>query len=191
LARTLWAINENIGIDNAFASLIRRAVDPWNPEKGPINAIVPDHVPSHHGPDLKTVMPGIKIMTMAVKVPTTLAHVHVVNVDLKRETSAEEVIKIFDQTPRITLLKTEDGYTSTAEIIERYRDLGRPRYDMSEVAVWEDLVSVEGKKLFWNHAVHSESIVIPENIDCIRALFSLEKDKWKSVEKTNDSLGIK
>lgn len=191
LARTLGTINEITGIENSFVSLIRRSADPWNPKKGPINAIVPDHVPSHHGPDLKTILPDLEIMTMAVKVPTTLAHVHIVNLTLKNPASTDQVVEIFDRTPRVSLLKTEDGYTSTAEVIERYRDLGRPRYDMPEVVVWEDLISASEKKLFWAHTVHSESIVIPENIDCIRALFGLEKDKWNCVEKTNKSLGIK
>ncbi|OGI15639.1 glyceraldehyde-3-phosphate dehydrogenase [Candidatus Micrarchaeota archaeon RBG_16_49_10] len=191
LARTMWAIDNRIGIESVFVSLVRRAVDPWNPSKGPINSIVPDDVPSHHGPDLKTIMPNLNIMTMAVKVPTTLTHVHVVSATLKRDSTTEEVKKVFSETPRITLLKKKDGYTSTSEIIERYRDLGRPRYDMPEVAIWDELVSVIGNKLFWNHAVHSESIVIPENIDCIRAMFGLEKDKWECVKRTNESLGIK
>jgi glyceraldehyde-3-phosphate dehydrogenase (NAD(P)) len=39
--------------------------------------------------------------------------------------------------------------------------------------------------------VHQEAIVVPENIDAIRAMFELERDKFKSIEKTNKSLGIK
>jgi len=190
LARTIFAINNDFSVDSAFVSLIRRGVDPWNPKKGPMNAIVPDHVPSHHGPDLKTVMPDLDIMTMAVKVPTTLAHTHVVYLNLKKEVSSEEVKKIFIKTPRIILLKEKEGYTSTAEIIERFRDLGRPRYDMPEVVVWEESIATEGKRLFWMHVVHSESIIIPENIDAIRAMTGLEKDKWVSIKKTNESLGI-
>jgi len=38
--------------------------------------------------------------------------------------------------------------------------------------------------------VHSEAIVIPETIDAIRAITGIESDKFKSIEKTNKSLGI-
>ncbi len=192
LARTLHALDSRFGVAKAFVALVRRAVDPWNPKKGPVNAIVPDpNVPSHHGPDLQTVMPHIDIMTMAVKVPTTLAHTHIVHVTLKQEVSEEDVIKAFDETPRVILLRMSDGYSSTAEIIERFRDLGRRRYDMYEVAVWEDSVKVINKnEVVWMHAVHSEAIVIPENVDAVRAMFGM-MEKWKSIKKTNKSLGIK
>lgn len=39
-------------------------------------------------------------------------------------------------------------------------------------------------------AVHQESIVIPENIDCIRAMLQMEEDNFKSIEKTNKAMGI-
>ena len=38
-------------------------------------------------------------------------------------------------------------------------------------------------------AIHQESIVIPENIDAIRAMFNLA-DKWTSIEKTDKALGL-
>jgi len=135
-------------------------------------------------------MPDLDIITMAVKVPTTLAHTHIIYANLKKEATVDEVKELFRKTPRIILLKEEDGYTSTAEIIERFRDLGRPRYDMPEVAIWEESIAIQEKRLFWMHAVHSESIIIPENVDCIRAMTGLEKDKWNSIKKTNESMEI-
>jgi glyceraldehyde-3-phosphate dehydrogenase (NAD(P)) len=38
--------------------------------------------------------------------------------------------------------------------------------------------------------VHQESIVVPENIDAIRAISGLEVDPLKSIEKTDLSLGL-
>jgi glyceraldehyde-3-phosphate dehydrogenase (NAD(P)) len=40
------------------------------------------------------------------------------------------------------------------------------------------------------HVVHQEADVIPENIDAIRAITGIEKDNWKSIRMTNESLGI-
>ncbi len=190
LARTIGSLNKKYGVEKAFVTLIRRATDPPKVKLGPINAIVPDlRVPSHHGPDLKTVLHDVDAFTMAVKVPETLTHVHVVEATLKKEISRDELLSTFKGTPRINLIKASHGFGSNAELMEMMRDLGRPRYDMPEVAVWEELTHVEGNKVYWMHAVHSESIVIPENIDAIRAMFGM-MDSESSIEKTDKALGI-
>jgi glyceraldehyde-3-phosphate dehydrogenase (NAD(P)) len=40
------------------------------------------------------------------------------------------------------------------------------------------------------YQVHNEAIVIPENIDAIRALTRLEDSGEESIAKTNASLGV-
>jgi glyceraldehyde-3-phosphate dehydrogenase (NAD(P)) len=191
LARTIFTIDQKFGVEEVFAALVRRATDPWDEKSGPINAVVPEtHVPSHQGPDLQTVLPNINIKTMAVKVPSTLAHLHMITGKLKRQVSTEEFKKAFAEGSRMILLKASHGYSATSEVIERFRDLCRSRYDMYEVAIWDESVTVEEKRFYWMHAVHSEAIVIPETIDAIRAITGIEKDKFKSIEKTNKSLGI-
>ncbi len=190
LARTIGALHKKYGVEKAFVTLVRRATDPPKVKIGPINAIVPDlKVPSHHGPDLKTVLHDVDVFTMAVKVPETLTHVHIVEATLKREITKEELIETFKSTPRVNVIKASHGFGSNAEIMEMMRDLGRPRYDMPEVAVWEELTHVEGKKVYWMHAVHSESIVVPESVDAIRSMFNL-MPAAESIEKTNKAMGI-
>ena len=54
------------------------------------------------------------------------------------------------------------------------RDLDRPRGDMWEVAVWEDALATDGREVYLTFQVHNEAIVVPENVDCIRALTGLE-----------------
>lgn len=192
LVRTLHAVHSNFGIEEVFAVLARRAADPWDEKEGPINSIVPEvHIPSHQGPDVQTVIPEIDIKTMAMKVPSTLAHTHFITGKTKKNATSEQLKEIFKNGSRMIVLKAEDGYTATSRIIERFRDLCRPRYDMYEVALWDESITVEGKRFYWIHAVHSEAIVIPETIDAIRAVTGIETDKMKSIEKTNSSLGIK
>ena len=60
LCRVLHALDEQFGIVKARAVLVRRAADPDEISKGPIDAIVPDPttLPSHHGPDVQTVLNG-------------------------------------------------------------------------------------------------------------------------------------
>jgi len=190
LIRLLHTLSQLTKIVEVDVALIRRAGDP--PEnKGVGNSIVPVmHVPSHHGPDVQTVLPDIDIKTMAVKVPTTLAHVHIFHCEVDKLPKSGKIKELFQKTPRITVLKAGHGYESTAQVIERYRDLLRPRYDMPEVVVWEETINTQDDDVFWAHMVHPESIVIPENIDCIRAMLGLEKDRDKSIKKTDKSLGI-
>ncbi|MFA5896498.1 MAG: type II glyceraldehyde-3-phosphate dehydrogenase, partial [Thermoplasmata archaeon] len=85
LIRTLFPLDAHIGIDKVLAVMVRRAADPGDSKKGPINAIEPElEMPSHHGPDVQSVLPKLNIHTVAVKVSSTLMHLHAVSVDLKK-----------------------------------------------------------------------------------------------------------
>jgi glyceraldehyde-3-phosphate dehydrogenase (NAD(P)) len=61
---------------------------------------------------------------------------------------------------------------------------------MWEVAVWEDALSTNQRDANLTYQVHNEAIVVPENIDAIRALTGIETNWQKSVAKTNEALGI-
>ncbi|UXD21422.1 glyceraldehyde-3-phosphate dehydrogenase [Ignicoccus pacificus DSM 13166] len=191
LLRLLCTLNKEFGVERVRATIVRRGADPHETKKGPIDAIVPNPVtlPSHHGIDVRTVLP-VDIATTAVVVPTTLMHVHVVNVILKEEVSRDQVIEALNKAPRILLVPTKiSGIKDTAKLIEMARDMGRKRHDLYELAVFEESISVNGKELFLMQAVHQESIVTPENVDAIRAMFGLAT-KEESIRKTDESLGL-
>ncbi len=69
-------------------------------------------------------------------------------------------------------------------------DLGRPRGDMWEVAIWEDVLTVEGNELYYTYQVYNQAIVSPENVDAVRALSGIERDGARSIEKTDRALGM-
>ena len=191
LLRTLYPIDKNFKIKNGYVSLIRRSADPNDSKAGPINAIEPVvKIPTHHGPDVQSVLPWISIQTMAVKVPTTLMHIHTVVLELEKETTTEEIIELLKETPRVKLVKAKDGVKSTAQIMDLAREIGRTRGDMFEIVVWEDGIKVVGNTLYYYQAVNQESDVIPENIYCIRSMCKLEEDPAKSIAKTNKAMGI-
>jgi glyceraldehyde-3-phosphate dehydrogenase (NAD(P)) len=199
LARTLFPIIQEYGIDNVQAVMVRRSGDPKDSDRGPMNSIEPVlTVPSHHGPDVQTVIEGINIQTMAVKVPTTIMHVHCIIAELDTDPNVEKIISMWEATPRVNLLEgflKSDGniirnLPGTAEIMELARDSLYTRGDLNQIAVWKDGVHAFGKKLYYYQAIHQESDVIPENIDAIRAMFNLESDNMKSIFKTNKALGI-
>jgi glyceraldehyde-3-phosphate dehydrogenase (NAD(P)+) (phosphorylating) len=192
LCRTLKPIDDFCGIKKVRAVLVRRGADPPQIKKGPINAIVPNPptVPSHHGPDVQTVMYGLNITTMALLVPTTLMHQHNLMVELESPVVLDDLIETLDKTPRVILVEANKGLGSTAEVMEFARDLNRPRNDLYEIAVWKESLNIVENELYYMQAIHQESDVIPENIDAIRAMLEMEEDPAKSIEKTNDNMCI-
>ncbi|OGS50731.1 MAG: glyceraldehyde-3-phosphate dehydrogenase [Euryarchaeota archaeon RBG_16_68_12] len=192
LIRTLYPLDVHFGIERVLAVMVRRATDPGDSKKGPINAIEPElEMPSHHGPDVQTVLPKLNIHTIAVKVPTTIMHLHAVSAQLRKQATDKDVLDTWARTPRVKFVKGGEGVKSTAQIMELARDLGRPRSDLYEIAVWSDGVHVvDGNQLYYFQAVHQESDVVPENVDAIRAMMGIEKDGRKSIEKTDRSMGI-
>src|SRR5213594_1256161 len=192
LIRTLYPLDVHLGIERVLAVMVRRATDPGDSKKGPINAIEPElEMPSHHGPDVQSVLPKLNIHTIAVKVPTTIMHLHAVSAVLKRKATVADVLDAWRRATRLKFVKGAEGVKSTAQIMEIARDLGRPRSDLYEIAVWDDGVHiVDGTQLYYFQAVHQESDVVPENVDAIRAMLELETNGRTSIEKTNRTLGI-
>jgi glyceraldehyde-3-phosphate dehydrogenase (NAD(P)) len=189
---TLNPIKELCGIKKVRAVMVRRGADPGQVTKGPINSIVPNPptVPSHHGPDVQTVMYGLNITTMALLVPTTLMHQHNLMVELESDVTVDDVIDTFEKTPRVLLVDASRGLGSTAEIMEFAKDLGRPRGDLFEIGVWRESLNIVDNELYYMQAVHQESDVVPENVDAIRAMLEMETTPEKSIARTNKNMGI-
>ncbi|HLC65487.1 MAG TPA: type II glyceraldehyde-3-phosphate dehydrogenase [Candidatus Nanoarchaeia archaeon] len=191
LCRALKAVDDLYGLELVHATMVRRGADPGDIDHGPINAIVPVlELPSHHGPDVQTVLHNVNIFTTAMSVSTTLMHCHSIHAECKKTPDVAELVKRFKETTRIRMVRTAEQVNSTAEIIELARDMGRIRGDMPELCLWEEAVGVVGKNLFYLQAVHQESIVVPENIDAIRAAMGFT-DAQKSIDTTNKSIGIR
>ena len=192
IVRTLTALQRAGLLRRARGTLLRRATDPWESHQGGImNTLVPEEeIPSHQGPDAQSVVPELDVVTMAVKVPETLAHLHYWSVQLTRPVSKDEVLDAFRSSSRIALINTSDGLTALNVVKELMADLGRQHDNLYEVALWADMLRVQQDELFYAYMVDNQAIVIPETIDAIRALSGREPDASTSIEKTNAALGI-
>jgi glyceraldehyde-3-phosphate dehydrogenase (NAD(P)) len=190
--RTLLALRDAGLLKKARGVLVRRATDPWESDhSGIMNTIVPEpHIPSHQGPDAQTVAPELDVITIAAKAAHTQTHNHYWLVELSREASREEVLAAFHAAPRIAFIRMRDGIVALNSTVELMKDLGRPRGDMWEVALWEDVVTVNGNELYYTYQVYNEAIVVPENIDAIRALSGTVKKGEESMRITDEALGI-
>lgn len=190
LCRVIYPLDKVYGVKKVRVTLIRRGGDPGDIKSGPIDGLILDPVtlPSHHGPDVNTIIPHINITSAAIKAPTTFMHVHVINMELEKECTADDVRLVLGGQSRINLI--DDGITGTNQIIEYGRDLCRPRNDMPENCVFKQSISVSDGELYMFQAIHQESDVIPENVDCIRAMLKLEPSNVVSINKTNKAMGI-
>ncbi len=192
LARAAAVLNSRFGVERWEATLVRRAADPSESKRGPINGILPTfQLPSHHGPDLQTIFPNFPIATTAVVVPTTLMHVHVNHVRLARPPAdAAGVLAAFRASPRFHLFAGWEGVDGTPQVMEYARDRGGARPDMMENVLWANGLKLDGSSLYFFQAIHQESIVVPENVDAIRAMFDLTPDAATSIAETDRTLGI-
>ncbi|MEZ0319003.1 MAG: type II glyceraldehyde-3-phosphate dehydrogenase [Pyrobaculum sp.] len=192
ITRVLTALLLNgVGVKKARIFIARRGADPKEYKKGPINDVVPNPatVPSHHGPDVQTVLKNVDIVTMAVAVPVTIMHMHMAYIELDGQYSKDLVEEAYAKTPRIFLAEVGAGFQSLAQVIEYARDLGRPRSDFPEVALIRDSITLRGNELYLMYGVHQESIVVPENVDAVRAILGV-LPKWESIRKTDKTLKL-
>lgn len=193
IVRVLGALQNANLLAKARGVLIRRATDPWESHLGGImNTMVPEQkIPSHQGPDAQTVLPDLDVVTIAAKGAHTQTHNHYWTLQLTRAASRDEVLAALRAAPRIAFIRMADGLVALNSTIELMNDLGRPRGDMWEVAIWEDLVTVQGDEAYLTYQVDNEAIVVPETIDAIRALTEAAPTAEASMRVTDASLGMR
>jgi glyceraldehyde-3-phosphate dehydrogenase (NAD(P)) len=100
------------------------------------------------------------------------------------------VVDAFRASSRIALIRTSDGLVALNSVKELMADRGRPHDNLHEVALWADMLRVQGDELFYAYMVDNQAIVIPETIDAIRALTGIVENANESIAKTNTALGI-
>ncbi|MFP9059719.1 type II glyceraldehyde-3-phosphate dehydrogenase [Natrialbaceae archaeon A-chndr2] len=192
LSRLVAPLEDAYGIEKVRATLIRRGGDPNQTGRGPINDTVPNPVsiPSHHGPDVQTIFPNLDIDTIGLKVPTTMMHVHAINVTLENPPEDDEDVReLLGSEDRLVMIPDFAGLDGAGTLKDFAADAGRPRADIWENCIWEESVTIQGNDLYCMQAIHQESDVVPENIDALRSL-SGHLSGPESRSLTNETLGI-
>jgi glyceraldehyde-3-phosphate dehydrogenase (NAD(P)) len=187
LTRFLFLIDREFGVEHAFAALVRRSADPGKKGRTPFGAMTPAPGQSHHGPDVRTVLPGLPVFSFSADACTTLGHVVTVTVQTRKTADLRALRETLQQMPRIIL---GAGIRDTAALAEWFYDLGRQRGDHPEIYIWEEGLRVEGKQVSASFCVHMESITVPETVDCIRATLEMEVNPWSSIRRTDEAMGL-
>ena len=192
LVRAASVLTARYGVSAWEATIVRRAADPGESKKGPLNGILPTFkFPSHHGPDVRTIYPHLAVSTTAVVVPTTLMHVHVNHVQLEKPPKdTAELLEAFRRTPRFRVFEEWEHVEGTPQVMEYAKDHGGGRPDVMENVLWAHGVKLEGSQAHFFQGIHQESIVVPENVDAIRAMFDLAPDAKSSIAITDRTLGL-
>ena len=172
LCRIINLIDSAFGVKKVRATMVRRGGDPGDIKRGPIDAIVlnPVTIPSHHGPDVQSVLP---------------------HMELKNPATKEQVIELIKAHSRLGLIEKSTGITSTAQLKEYTSDLLRPRGDLWENGIFKDSISVlDGTDLYLFQAIHQEADVVVETVDCIRAMAGDVTSAAESIAITNKAVGL-
>jgi glyceraldehyde-3-phosphate dehydrogenase (NAD(P)) len=191
LSRILAPLEEAYGVEKARVTLVRRGGDPGQSDRGPINDILPDPVtvPSHHGPDVNTILPDLDIDTLGMTVPATLMHTHSVNVTLESSPDSAAVRALFAAEDRLFQIPAHADIDGAGKLKEFAHDADRPRGDLWENCIWAESVTVEDSDLYLFQAIHQESDVVPENVDAIRAITG-DPDAEASRTRTDSAMGV-
>ena len=191
LARLLAPLDETYGVEKAHVTLVRRGGDPGETDRGPINDVVPDPatIPSHHGPDVNAVLPGVDVDTAALKAPVTAMHTHSVTVTLREAPTEAAVHDLFERERRLFSIPERAGIDGAGKLKEYAMDVGRPRGDLWENCLWAESIHVSGHDLSLFQNVHQEADVVPENVDAIRAM-TTDVPAAESIARTDEALDV-
>jgi len=190
LIRAVDCLDRVVGLEKVAITIIRRVADPGDYHRGLTNALQVDKAPSHQAVDLMTIMPHVNATGILVHTPVTHGHIITIVATPKKKITKEEILEQFNQHPRIRVVRLEDGFLGNASLFKYARDLGNPRGDMYEIAVWEETIVSSGDDIMFAINIPQEAVVIPETMDGIRASLEMQKERLEAVGLTNKYLGM-
>ena len=190
LIRAVHAIHQTVGISKAFVTIIRRVADPGDTHRGLTNVLQVEAIPNHQVVDLMHIIPEIDATGMLIHTPVTHGHIITLSVTPQQKMSVADALETFRAYPRIKVVRIADGFNSNASLFQWARYLEKPRADMYEIGLWEEMVGMSGDDLVFAINIPQESVTIPETIDAVRAAMEMQAKGDEAVAVTDGCLGI-
>jgi len=188
--RAVDCLDREVGVERVAITIIRRVADPGDYHRGLTNALQVTKAPNHQCIDLMTIMSHVAATGILVHTPVTHGHIITLVVTPKKSITKEKALEIFHAHPRIRVVRLEDGFLGNSSLFKYARDLGNPRGDMYEIALWEETVVMSGPDIMFAINIPQEAVVIPETMDAVRAAMQMQTDRLEAVGKTNGYLGM-
>lgn len=185
LIRAVDCLDRAWGIERVAITIIRRVADPGDYHRGLTNALQVDKAPSHQAVDLMHIMPHVQATGILVHTPVTHGHIITIVATGKTKISKAMVLDACAGHDRIRIVRLADGFLGNASLFRYARDLGNPRGDMYEIAIWEESIVASGDDIMFAIHIPQEAVTIPESIDAIRACLMLQTDRLSGLAATN------
>jgi len=189
--RAVDCLDRVAGVEKVAVTIIRRVADPGDTHRGLVDMLRVDPIPSHQALDLMLIMPHVKATGILVHTPVTHGHIITLVVTPKKEISKEKALELFNEHPRIRVVRIAEGFDSNTSLFQYARFLCNPRGDMYEIAVFEETIGFSGKDIVFAINIPQEAVTIPETIDGVRACMEMQTDRLEAVALTNKYLGMK
>jgi len=189
--RAVDCLDRVAGVEKVVVTIVRRVADPGDIHRGLVDMLRVDPIPSHQALDLMLIMPHVKATGILVHAPVTHGHIITLVVTPKKEISKEKALELFNEHPRIRVVRIAEGFDSNTSLFQYARFLCNPRGDMYEIAVFEETIGLSGKDIVFAINIPQEAVTIPETIDGVRACMEMQTDRLEAVALTNKYLGMR
>ncbi len=180
----IWSVLRQLGeVRDLYVYIMRRSTDPHLPKGGLINDVILSPR-SHHAQDAVTVDPSLsgRINTSAASIPVTRMHTQNYTVEFESKPSREKFLDLCYSNPRMAVLNTTPTHNQIFESIKKD--------DIPHIIILAKTLEEMSRGLRFTAYVHQQYIVVPENIDAIRASLELCESTEESTNLTNESLDI-
>lgn len=191
LIRAIDMLDRAVGLERTALTIIRRIADPGDYHRGLTNALQVEKAPSHQALDLMTIMPHVPCTGILVHTPVTHGHIITVLATPKNKIEKKDLWEMVNAHPRIMGVRLADGFLGNASMFRWARDVGNPRGDMYEIALWEESIVKSGDDIMFAINIPQEAVVIPETMDAVRAAMKMQLTREEGTAETNKFLGLK
>ncbi|MCS7468885.1 hypothetical protein NZK35_19710 [Stieleria sp. ICT_E10.1] len=192
LARLVRVVNALSAVERVYSTVVRRAAHAADDAASSLDALQPVFEEPALEDELRTTLAGCVPMCQIRRVVAsyTHSHLHMIKLDLVDSIDRETLIDRLHDESRILVSTSDDGFSSTADIQEFFRDLGRVRGDRWETFVWAESILVDQKCVYLMQDISPDVIVVPEVIDAIRLIAAPELSLAEIRRLTDRHLGM-
>ena len=192
LARVAQAIHALGHVDRLYTTIISRGAHASDAAQASLDALEPVIGERELDAQVKLVLADMVSICQVRRItaPYTHSHLHMIKLDIADVVERDVVVSALQKDSRILVGHAKDGFRSTADINEFFRDLNRNTLARSELFVWDESIMVVNSSVYLMLDILPQAVPIPEAIDAIRLLASPQLE-WAAIRKlTDDSLGL-
>lgn len=192
LARVVRAIQNICHVNRLYTTIISRGAHAADAAEVSLDSLTPVVGETELDAQLELVFADVVSICQARRViaPYTHSHLHMIKLDIKDSVERDAVVAVLQKKSRILVGAARDGFCSTADINEFFRDLGRSRGDRWESFVWEESIMALNQSVYLMLDISPEAVAVPETIDAIRLIGRPQLELVSIRQLTDESLGL-